>query len=90
MKPTPDTPIFITYDGAPAVSLYASLFESLMSKEETGLLYSAAGKRRSTYSFRHTYATFRLMRGIDSFFLAKQMGTSVRMIEDYYGHITHV
>lgn len=89
-EPTPDTPIFITYAGAPAISLYASLFESLMSKEEANLLYSAAGKRRSTYSFRHTYATFRLMRGTDVFFLAKQMGTSVQMIEDYYGHITPV
>jgi integrase len=89
-KPTPDTPVFVTYEGEQAVSLYASLFESLMSKEETNLLYSAASKRRNTYSFRHTYATFRLMRGTDVFFLAKQMGTSVQMIEDYYGHITPV
>ena len=28
------------------------------------------------------------MEGVDSLFLAKQMGTSVEMIEDYYGHIT--
>ena len=28
------------------------------------------------------------MEGIDVYFLAKQMGTSVKMIEDYYGHIT--
>jgi hypothetical protein len=27
------------------------------------------------------------MEGIDVYFLAKQMGTSVKMIEDYYGHI---
>jgi ribosomal protein L14E/L6E/L27E len=36
---------------------------------------------------RDTYATFRLMEGIDVYFLAKQMRTSVKMIEDYYGHI---
>jgi hypothetical protein len=30
------------------------------------------------------------MEGIDVYFLAKQMGTSVKMIEDYYGHITPV
>ena len=47
-----------------------------------------SGSRRSTYCFRHTYATFRLMEGVDVYFLAKQMGTSVQMIEDYYGHIT--
>jgi hypothetical protein len=28
------------------------------------------------------------MEGVDVYFLAKQMGTSVKMIEDYYGHIT--
>ena len=55
---------------------------------ESNLLISASGSRRSTYCFRHTYATFRLMEGIDVYFLAKQMGTSVKMIEDYYGHIT--
>jgi hypothetical protein len=28
------------------------------------------------------------MEGVDVYFLAKQMGTSVKMIEDHYGHIT--
>jgi hypothetical protein len=51
---------------------------------------SSSGSRRSTYCFRHTYATFRLTEGVDVYFLAKQMGTSVQMIEDYYGHITPV
>jgi len=87
---TPDDPVFITYEGKPALSLYASLLQDLLSKEETNLLLSAAGKRRNTYSFRHTYATFRLMNGTDVYWLAKQMGTSVQMIEDYYGHITPV
>ena len=52
------------------------------------LLYSSSGSRRSAYCLRHTYATFRLMEGVNVYFLAKQMGTSVKMIEDYYGHIT--
>jgi hypothetical protein len=48
---------------------------------------SSAGSRRSTYCFRHTYATFRLSEGVDVYFLSKQMGTSVQMIEDHYGHV---
>jgi hypothetical protein len=28
------------------------------------------------------------MEDVDVYFLAKKMGTSVRMIEDHYGHIT--
>jgi len=54
------------------------------------VLRSSSGSRRSTYCFRHTYATFRLTEGVDVYFLAKQMGTSVKMIEDHYGHINPV
>ncbi|TAL36131.1 MAG: site-specific integrase [Alphaproteobacteria bacterium] len=84
--------VFTTYEGKQAQTLYASLLDDLLNekigKEQITLLRSASGKRRSIYSFRHTYATFRLMKGTDIYFLAKQMGTSVKMIEDYYGHIT--
>jgi integrase len=82
----PDDFVFTTYTGKQNAGLYGSLIESLLT--ESGLLHSSSGSRRSTYCFRHTYATFRLMEGIDVYFLAKQMGTSVKMIEDYYGHIT--
>jgi len=88
--PSPNDPVFMTYEGERTQSLYSSLLQDLLSENETNLLLSAAGKRRNKYSFRHTYATFRLMRGTDVYWLAKQMGTSVKMIEDYYGHITPV
>ena len=64
------------------------MIQSLLKESE--LLLSSSGKRRSTYCFRHTYATFRLIEGVDVYFLAKQMGTSVQMIEEHYGHITPV
>jgi integrase len=84
----PDDHVFTTHDGKPARTLYHSLIEGLLT--ESGLLNSSSGSRRSTYCFRHTYATFRLTEGVDVYFLAKQMGTSVKMIEDHYGHITPV
>jgi hypothetical protein len=37
-----------------------------------------------------TYATFRLSERVNVYLLAKQMGTSVKMIENHYGHITLV
>jgi integrase len=37
-----------------------------------------------------SHATFRLSEGVDVYFLSKQMGTSVQMIEDHYGHINPV
>lgn len=81
-----DDHVFTMHRGEKSASLYGHLIEDLLTKSK--LLHSSSGSRRSTYCFRHTYATFRLMEGIDVYFLAKQMGTSVKMIEDYYGHIT--
>ena len=85
LGPKPDDSVFSTYQGKGAISLYDSLIYDLLDK--SGLAFGNTEVRRSIYSFRHTYATFRLMEGIDVYFLAKQMGTSVKMIEDYYGHI---
>jgi len=50
---------------------------------ETGL-----NKQRvdnSFYCLRHTYATWRLYAHTDVFLLARNMGTSVKFIEDHYG-----
>ena len=80
--------VFTNYGGSPSRTLYHSLIERLLT--ESGLLHSSSGSRRSTYCFRHTYATFRLTEGVDVYFLAKQMGTSVKMIEDHYGHVSPV
>ena len=84
----PNDRVFTTETGKPAITLYHGLIETLLI--ESKLLLSSSGSRRSTYCFRHTYATFRLSEGVDVYFLASQMGTSVKMIEDHYGHITPV
>jgi integrase len=45
-------------------------------------------QRRSLYSLRHTYAHLALLaERMDVYTLAKQMGTSVKMIEQHYGHL---
>jgi len=84
----PNDFVFINDEGKPARTLYYSLIERLLI--EANLQKSSSGRQRSTYCFRHTYATFRLTEGVDVYFLAKQMGTSVKMIEDHYGHVTPV
>jgi integrase len=86
--PKPDDHVFTTEKGEIARTLYHSLIERLLT--DSKLMHSASGSRRSTYCFRHTYATFRLTEGVDVYFLAKQMGTSVQMIEQHYGHISPV
>lgn len=84
----PDDHVFTTEEGEVARTLYHSLIERLLT--DSKLMHSSSGSRRSTYCFRHTYATFRLTEGVDVYFLAKQMGTSVQMIEQHYGHINPV
>jgi integrase len=49
----------------------------------------AAGldRRLTPYAMRHTYASFALDAGVSIFELARLMGTSVRIIDDTYGHL---
>jgi integrase len=84
----PDDFVFTSTTGKRTTTLYRRLIEKML--KGSSLLFSSFGKRRSTYCFRHTYATFRLSEGVDVYFLATQMGTSVQMIQDHYGHVTPV
>lgn len=54
---------------------------------ELGLYLSSDGKPRPPYSLRHYYATQRLLGGVQVYDLAKNMGTSVKQIENHYGHV---
>jgi integrase len=64
----------------------SGVFERLM--RDSGLLLDSAGKTRTLYSLRHTYATFALADGVPIHTLARQMGTSVGMIERHYSKLT--
>ena len=56
--------------------------------EEAGLYIDPiTGKGRDAYCLRHYYATERLTSGVPIYTLAKNMGTSVQMIERHYGHL---
>ena len=65
------------------VHYYRSSFDTLM--RDSGLEYDVDGNRRTIYSFRHTYATMRVNE-VPVYQLAINMGTSVEMIEKFYGH----
>jgi integrase len=80
--------VFTTITGEPAKTLYKNMIEDLLI--EAKLRDGPNGVPRSTYCFRHTYATFRLSEGVDVYFLAEQMGTSVKMIEEHYGHVNTI
>lgn len=82
----PNNFVFCNYEGNQSSDNYDAYVEDMLTY--TDLLKTDSGSRRSAYSFRHTYATFRLMEGVDVYPLARQMRTSVQMIEKHYGHIT--
>jgi integrase len=64
---------------------FNAAFERLL--RAAGLLRDGAGQKRTLYSLRHTYATLELRTGTDIHTLAKQMGTSVLMLERFYSKL---
>ncbi len=52
--------------------------------EEQGLKLDRDGNRRTLYSLRHSYISFRLMEGANIYQIAKNCRTSVEMIEKHY------
>jgi integrase len=78
--------IFCHPNGKPIHS-FKKGFEALI--RECGVEFDPSGDRRVIYSLRHTYATFRLQEGVNHYALAQNMGTSVKMLEAFYGHTTN-
>lgn len=79
--PPRDELVFCKPNGQPLGDLKAP-FERYLKK--TGTL-EIGGQKRTIYSLRHTYITMRLSHGTPIYFLAMNCGTSVEMIEKFYG-----
>lgn len=73
---------FTMYDGNKIVNLIDQ-FQTVLSS--INLLTNRNGERYTLYSLRHFYAVSRLRKSIPVFDLARNMGTSVQIIEQYYG-----
>lgn len=83
----PDSYVFCDKHGTPIESFKKSFHTFI---ESVGLTVDTFGQRRTIYSLRHTYATSRIEAGVNHYVLAKNMGTSVPMLERFYGHSTNV
>jgi len=86
-KIDPNSLVFCHKDGS-EIGSFKKSFAALMKKAKVER--DSHGDLRSLYSLRHTYATFCLQHGVQVYTLAKNMGTSVAMIEQYYGHTTNI
>lgn len=80
--PPDDEVVFCHKDGAPVHTMKRA-FNSLL--KFAGVPIERNGGSRTLYSLRHFYATMRLSHDTSPFLLAKQMGTSVEMLEKFYG-----
>lgn len=65
---------------------FNAVFRRLLT--DCALLLDSYGAVRTLYSLRHTYATAELLAGTDIHTLARQMGTSVVMLERHYSKLS--
>lgn len=86
-KPSNTKYVFRRKDGSDPTSSFQKMFENFL-QEHNLLEDPRTGQNRVFYSLRHTYATFALTHdSVPIHTLAKQMGTSVLMIEKHYSHL---
>jgi integrase len=74
--------LFVMPDGSEIISLIDQLNAAL---QEAGIARSSFGEKYSLYSLRHFYAVNALRNGVGVFEVARNMGTSVEIIQEYYG-----
>jgi integrase len=84
MHPSTDDFVFCTGEGKPILS-FRKGFDSLL--RYCDLTNDSKGEKRSLYSLCHFYATQRLSEEVSPFLLGRQMGTSIEMLERFYGHV---
>ncbi len=78
------SPLFYEYRGE-EIGSFSRGFAALMKEAE--LYVDEKGKTRDAYCLRHYYATERLLSGVSIYTLAENMGTSVSVIQQHYGHL---
>lgn len=84
ITPSVDEPILCHPDGR-AIAEFKHSLKSLLNFAEVPVELN--GQPRTIYSLRHFYATRRLSKEASVHLIAKQMGTSIEMIEKHYSHV---
>lgn len=80
---TGDDDLIFTYPNGNKVADLGRIFKQLLKK-----LKLDDGGDRTLYSLRHYYITNELQNGTNIAVVAKQVGTSISMIETHYSHVT--
>ena len=81
-KPKADEWLFAMKTGTKVITLIDQ-FDKVI--DAAGMRTNTHGEKFSLYSLRHFYAVMGLRGGIGIYDIARNMGTSVQMIQSYYG-----
>lgn len=79
----PDDFFFVMPHNGKQIITLADQFDQVL--DLGGIRYSSNGEKFSLYSLRHFYAIMALRQDIGIYDVARNMGTSVQMIQQYYG-----
>ena len=74
--------VFTMRDGGKVITLIDQ-FQNVL--RQARILENRYGERYTLYSLRHFYAVMAIRKGLPIWDIAKNMGTSVKIIENYYG-----
>ena len=85
VRPSPNEYVFLSRKTGKPYTTFKTSFNSML--KYCGIELEKDGLNRTIYSLRHFYGTQRLKGNISPYILAKQMGTSVEMIEKHYSHV---
>ena len=85
VDPSPNEYVFLSRKTGKPYTTFKTSFNSML--KYCGIKLEKDGLNRTIYSLRHFYGTQRLKGNISPYILAKQMGTSVEMIEKHYSHV---
>ena len=85
VRPSPNEYVFLSRKTGKPYTSFKTSFNSML--KYCGIELEKDGLNRTIYSLRHFYGTQRLKGNISPYILAKQMGTSVEMIEKHYSHV---
>ena len=78
----PNDWLFAMANGSKVITLIDQ-FDAVLKLAD--IVHNSHGDKYTLYSLRHFYAVLSLRRGIGVFDVARNMGTSVQMIQAYYG-----
>jgi len=81
-NPGADELVFAMRDGSAIITLIDQ-FDKVLAK--AGLTRNSTGEKFTLYSLRHFYAVQAIVNNINIHTLSTNMGTTVQMIEQYYG-----